>query len=115
MKQNLLLSNQALVFVMLSISCVYGNSNFLNPLKINTIDTKDSVHYKLDGAQVFGDIIEIPVFIITDDIINALDFEMSFDTEKMTFLTIIDHTGHIQSTFFFNTTSHFDPPNNIQY
>ncbi len=103
MKHILLLFSQTFVATMLFSAYAYGNESCFNPLKINTIDARDSVYYNLEGAQVSGDIVEIPVFIITDDIINALDFEMSFDTEKMTFLTIIDHTGHIQSTFFFNT------------
>lgn len=66
------------------------------------IDEKDSVYLKMSEAVLNENMITIPVYIESDDDINALDFSMIFDTEKLAYQSIVDHTGHIQYTDFFN-------------
>lgn len=95
---------------------IYGNSKMLD---LFTIDIRDSVNFDLSSAVVNGDILEIPVWIESDDQIFSLDFEMTFNTEKMEYLSIIDHTGYIQYNAFQNpldkklrfTSNHTSPYN----
>ncbi|MBK8818057.1 MAG: T9SS type A sorting domain-containing protein [Saprospiraceae bacterium] len=66
------------------------------------IDAQDSVNLKFTEAVLVDDIITIPIYIESDDDINSLDFSLVFNNEKFTYLSVIDHTGHIQYTDFFN-------------
>jgi hypothetical protein len=66
------------------------------------IDDKDSVYLNLKAAIVSNNIVDIPVFIESDDQIFSLDFEMTFNNEKLEYLSIIDHTGYIQYNAFQN-------------
>ncbi len=96
---------------------IYGNIKMLD---LFTIDNRDSVHFNLSSAVLNGDILEIPVWIESDDLIYSLDFEMTFNTEKMEYLSVIDHTGYIQYNAFQNPldkklrfTSNHTAPYNI--
>ncbi|MBK6364450.1 MAG: hypothetical protein IPF52_13515 [Saprospiraceae bacterium] len=64
------------------------------------IDAQDSVNLKFTEAVLVDDIITIPIYIESDDDINSLDFSLVFNNEKFTYLSVIDHTGHIQYTDF---------------
>lgn len=107
-----------IVFCICNISAnIYGGSRKLD---FFTIDDRDSVNFNLKSAVLNGNILEIPVWIESDDLIYALDFEMTFDTEKMEYQSIIDHTGYIQYNAFQNPldkklrfTSNHTAPYNI--
>ncbi len=67
------------------------------------IDSSDIVIFNL--GQVYlaaADIIEIPVFIESDEDINTLDFSMSINVENLEFLSVIDHTEELQYAAFLN-------------
>ena len=67
-----------------------------------TIDLRDSVNLNLSEATIINNTITIPIYIESDDDINSLDLSVVFDTVKLTYQSIIDHTGHIQYTDFYN-------------
>jgi hypothetical protein len=92
-----------LLFVFIGFIIIY-NPNMYASISFppNTIDNQDSVNLNLFEATLTGDIITIPMYIESDDDITSLDFSLVFDTEKLTYQSIIDHTGHIQFTEFFN-------------
>jgi len=74
-------------------------------LQCNTfdIDSTDIVTINMDLAYIWGNIIEVPVFIKSDEVINTLDFSMLLDTHNLEFLEVITHTGSLQHAAFFNT------------
>ena len=75
------------------------------PVSINctpVIDTNDIIVISLDQVVIFGNTVEIPVFIQSDDVINALDFSILLDSSNLEYETVIDHTGNLQYASFFN-------------
>jgi len=66
------------------------------------IDSLDRVIFSLDQIQIEGDIVQIPVFVATDDIINALDFSMLINVENLEFLSIVEHAEELQYAAFLN-------------
>lgn len=66
------------------------------------IDNLDSVFLNFAKATVSGSVVEIPVYIHSDDDIYTLDFSFKLDTFKAVYLSLIDHTGHIQYADYFN-------------
>ncbi len=73
-----------------------------NAVGLLTIDSMDRVIFSLDQIIIIGDIVEIPVFVATDDIINALDFSMLINVENLEFLSIVDHAEDLQYAAFLN-------------
>lgn len=105
------------IYLMIVSTTIYGNSKMID---LFTIDERDSVNFNLSEAVLTENILEIPVWIESDDQIFSLDFEMTFNTEKMEYLSIIDHTGYIQYNAFQNPldkklrfTSNHTAPYNI--
>ena len=75
------------------------------PVNINcapVIDTNDIIVISLDQVSIFGNTVEIPVFIQSDDVINALDFSILLDSSNLEYESVIDHTGNLQYASFFN-------------
>lgn len=66
------------------------------------IDSMDGVIFDLDQIIFDGNVIEIPVFVASDDQIFSLDFSMLLNTEALEFESVVDHTGALQYTAFFN-------------
>jgi hypothetical protein len=66
------------------------------------IDSTDMIIINMDLMYIFGQIIEIPVFIQSDEVINALDFSMALNIDNLEFESIVDHTG-INHDAHFNT------------
>lgn len=81
------------------------------------IDSNDQVVFDLDQITFDGDVIEIPVFLSSDDQIFSLDFSMLLNVEALAYESVIDHTGELQFTAFFNpndlklrfTSNNFSP------
>ncbi|HZV68742.1 MAG TPA: T9SS type A sorting domain-containing protein [Saprospiraceae bacterium] len=71
-------------------------------LCMEDIDSLDKVIFDLDKMVIIGQIIEIPVYIYSDDMINTLDFSMSINVENLEFESIIDHTGEMQYAAYLN-------------
>jgi hypothetical protein len=72
------------------------------PAPVTTIDSADIVIFDIDMITQVGNYVEIPVFIETDDIINALDFSMTINVDNLIFDSVIDHTGELQFVAFLN-------------
>lgn len=66
------------------------------------IDTNDIIVISLDQVGIFGNTVEIPVFIQSDEVINALDFSILLDSSNLEYESVIDHTGNLQYASFFN-------------
>ena len=70
--------------------------------KYDVIDNLDSVFLNFSKAIISGNVVDIPVYILSDDNIFTLDFSFKVDTTKIKYLSIIDHTGHIQYSDYFD-------------
>jgi Secretion system C-terminal sorting domain len=66
------------------------------------IDSLDLVIFDFDQITIEGNIIQVPVFIESDDVINSLDFSMLLNIENVEFESIVDHTGGLQYAAFLN-------------
>ncbi len=81
------------------------------------IDSNDQVIFDLDQITFDGNIIEVPVFISSDEQIFSLDFSMLLNVEALEYESVVDHTGELQFTAFFNpndlklrfTSNNFSP------
>jgi hypothetical protein len=66
------------------------------------IDSTDIIIFSLDKAIVVGHTVEVPIYIQSDEVINALDFSMLLDTGNLEYTSITDHTASLQYAAFFN-------------
>ncbi len=81
------------------------------------IDTNDQVVFDFDQITFDGDIIEVPVYITSDDMIFSLDFSMLLNIEALEYESVVDHTGELQYTAYFKpedsklrfTSNNFSP------
>jgi len=70
------------------------------PLKIDHLDT---VIFDLNNALIINNkYIDVPTYIKSDDDIFSLDFSLKFNNDRLFYDTILDHTGYIQLTEYFN-------------
>ncbi len=67
-----------------------------------TIDSMDRVIFSLDQIIIIGDVVEIPVFVATDDLINSLDFSMLINVDNLEYLSIVEHAEDLQYAAFLN-------------
>ena len=67
------------------------------------IDLSDTVVFDLSQAIITGTSIDIPISIISDDTINALDFSLKYDQVKFLYDSIIDLTTYLQAVSFYNS------------
>ncbi len=66
------------------------------------IDSFDRIIFSLDQIIIIGDIVEIPVFAATDELINAMDFSMLLNVENLEFLSIVEHAEDLMYAAFLN-------------
>lgn len=66
------------------------------------IDSSDRVIFSLDQIIIIGDIVEIPVFVASDEQINSLDFSMLINVENLEYLSIVEHAEDLQYAAFLN-------------
>jgi len=71
------------------------------------IDSLDVIIFNLDQSVIDGDIIQIPVFITSDEQINAMDFSMLMDTLNLDYVSIVEHVADIQYAAFRAADSKF--------
>lgn len=88
------------------LSVVSGNApanQVASSVELLTIDVNDTVVFDLSNAiLVNSTTIDIPVFIITDDVINALDFSFKFNESVITFDTLISYKSYLFALTNFN-------------
>jgi len=71
------------------------------PLVINTGDT---VVFDLSNATIAGNYIQFPISILSDDVVNALDFAMKFNYPTFTYDSTFNLTNYISPFGYFNPT-----------
>jgi len=70
--------------------------------KSNAIDLLDTVFLDADNAILAAGVIEFPVYIHSDDVINSLDFSFKYDMTNLDFSAIVDLAPYLQSFAFEN-------------
>lgn len=100
-----------LIFVCCSLLLVTGLKGFAQEAKFTTpgnnpntfvIDSQDSVFFDLFNATVVGSTIEFPVYVKSDDVINALDFSFKYNENELEYDTILNLTNYIQHLSYYN-------------
>ncbi len=64
-----------------------------------TIDMYDTVVFDISQSTMAGNQVSFPVYIISDDTINALDFSLVFDETNFSLDTIINLTTYLQPVY----------------
>lgn len=65
--------------------------------------TTDKVVFDLNNAVMNNGSIEIPVSIVSNNVINSLDFAMQFNQSNLTYNSIVNHAFYTQALDNFNT------------
>lgn len=73
----------------------------LVPQPVN-IDIYDTVVFDISQADISGNTIEFPVYFLTNDVINALDFSLKYNDVDFLYDTIININSSLQSNSFYN-------------
>lgn len=71
---------------------------------INAIDAADSVIFELSQSITQLNTIEFPVYFVSDDSINAVDFSLKFDQTMFQFDTITNLISALQVMAYYNTS-----------
>lgn len=74
-----------------------GNGN-----SVMVINAFDSVFFDVFQASILGNIVEVPVYFRSDDIINSVDFEFKYDQLKLEYDTILFVASYIEGLSFYN-------------
>ena len=94
----------AIVFIFLSINCLANSSSIEHNLfEINEFD---SVFVSIKDATIKNEngdnIIEFPVYIDSDDVVNSLDLSFGIDTNKLEFVNVVSFTNQMDFAAFVN-------------
>jgi hypothetical protein len=100
--------NKSNMRIIILIACFLNSViNYASTYEVNSriekIDHLDSVIFDMKKAVIkTGGFIEIPIYIKSDDVINALDFQMKFNNANIEYASVIDHTGQLQFEGYYN-------------
>lgn len=72
------------------------------PSVVLLINQYDSVFFDIAGAVINGSTVEFPVYMRTDEVINALDFAFKYDQTHLEYDTIINLTSYIEPLAYYN-------------
>jgi hypothetical protein len=89
-----------LAFSFFSNSSFASSKGLLN--RLNTIDLQDTIFFDLSNAVFSAGTVEFPVYFISDDTINALDFAMRFNQANLQYDTIFSLLTGLSANFFLN-------------
>jgi hypothetical protein len=67
-----------------------------------TIDAGDTVVFDISQSQIAGNKVSFPVYIVSDDTINALDFSLVYDEMNFSLDTILNLTTYLQPVYNYN-------------
>lgn len=67
------------------------------------IDQNDTVVFDLSQSVINGSSVEFPVYIKSNEIVNALDFSFRFDETNFTYDTTVNLTSYLQVYSFYNS------------
>jgi hypothetical protein len=65
-------------------------------------NTNDKVIFDLSHAVIANGYADVPVSILTGEVVNALDFSMQFNQSNLSFASVVDHTDYLQSLANYN-------------
>ena len=65
----------------------------------SSIDANDTIVFDLSQSVMNGSQVSFPVYIISDDVVNAVDFSLMFDEANFSLDTIINLTAYLQLTY----------------
>jgi len=92
-----------------SVSVASGTTAFVfpgekggGPVGTTTINQFDSVFFDVAQAVINGTTVEFPVYLRSDDVINALDFAFKYDQTHLEYDTIINLTTYIDPLTYYN-------------
>lgn len=80
----------------------YANLNQDSSFKVHTINLLDTVVFDLSQADTSSAFFDVPVFILSDDTVNALDFSFKYNQLDFIYDSIIDLTTHLQTFSYYN-------------
>jgi len=67
--------------------------------RLFNIDMLDTVVFDISQASIVGNQVSFPVYILTDDTVNALDFSLVFNETNFSLDTIINLTAYLQPVY----------------
>lgn len=70
--------------------------------EIETINIYDTVVFDFANAVITGNYLDIPVSIISDDVVNALDFQLTYNHTNLLYVTILNNTSYLSMTEYYN-------------
>lgn len=74
-------------------------------LKTSIINNSDTVVFDLSQATCVGQYLVVPISVISDDVINAVDFSMKYNNNKITYNSILNYKpAYLTPSANFNTT-----------
>jgi hypothetical protein len=82
---------------------VNGNFATVGSGGLYRMNETDRVIFDLGNAVSSNGYIDVPVSVTADVDVNALDFAMMFNENNLSFNTVVDHSGYMQSLSNFNT------------
>jgi len=71
--------------------------------EVYSINLFDTVYFDLSRSTISGGYIQIPVFFRSDDVINALDFALKFDLNKLQYDSVIIYRPTISPLVNYNS------------
>lgn len=78
------------LFAKSSAHALTASNKNLHLSKRAVINTSDSVIFDLASATLTPTYIDIPIYIISDDVINSFDYALKFNMSKLTYSTTAD-------------------------
>lgn len=87
----------------LSINKLDVNKNLNGVNSISNIDAGDTVFFDLVNVSVSGNLLLVPVYIKSDDVINALDFKIKYNHNTLLFDSVQLISNCFDQTTFFES------------
>jgi hypothetical protein len=84
-----------------------GNSSF-------TIDVNDTLVFDISQSVMAGNQVSFPVYLLSDDTINAVDFSFSYDETNFSLDTIINLTAYLQPLYNYTMGTLYFTSNSLQ-
>jgi len=79
------------------------NDNFQLSKTTLQVDSLDTIFFDLSNAVFTANYVDIPVSIISDDSVDALDFSLKYNQINLVYDSIIDLTSYLQALAFYNS------------
>lgn len=97
-----------------SICIVFLWASFVLPgkaratfLPLPQIDSLDNVIFDMANAVMNGNTIDVPIFFLSNDIVNAIDFSLKFNEVNLRFNSIVNFNTDLVILSNFNTTDRY--------